>query len=295
MGGNWDSGFRSSTSGGGTGGRFDSDDEDKNSEQSANGVSEFKDDEDFGGKKSPRNIALPRKPSGGKLSDFSSSRSVSTSSASGLKKSSKPSRKVDLGAAADFANKAKVEQKSTRLTENNNQIVDFFSESSNNPVTSQPTAGYAPLDDDFDPRAGETSTTHSVKDAAADLFGGANNNSNNDGGDFADFSSAFTGSTTSATNAEDDLFGGFAGGAATMAPVTAPSSAADLFGGLSEGPASLPVPSPTPVQPSSGGLDLFSGLSSQQMPVAAVPVAALPSSAAASSMDLLGGLDFAGN
>ena len=75
------------------GGKFDSEDEDKTSEQSAPGVSEFKDDDEFSMKKSPR-PNLPRKPSGGP-SDLKA------------KKSSKPSRKVDLGAAAAFASKAK--------------------------------------------------------------------------------------------------------------------------------------------------------------------------------------------
>ena len=293
MGSNWDSGWRSSsTSGGGTGGRFDSDDDgDKHSEHSAgggggHGVSEFKDDDDFGGKKSPRNVGLPRKPSGGRLSDFN--RSASTSSAVGgvngaaVKKSAKPSRKVDLGAAAEFANKAKMEQKTHVTENNNNQVFDFFAESSN-PKPSQP--DYVQIDDDFDPRAGEVFAPAPVKDSGADLFGGdiVNSNSNDD---FADFSSAFVGGETSAAKivaAEDDLFGGFSGGGKPLPT----SGAEDLFAGFSSGgPASLPVPaavSPVPVQPAAGGLDLFGGMTSQPTPTAA-----------ANSMDLLGGLDFAG-
>lgn len=292
MGSNWDSGWRSSsTSGGGTGGRFDSDDDgDKHSEHSAggggHGVSEFKDDDDFGGKKSPRNVGLPRKPSGGRLSDFN--RSASTSSAVGgvngaaVKKSAKPSRKVDLGAAAEFANKAKLEQKTHVTENNNNQVFDFFAESSN-PKPSQP--DYVQIDDDFDPRAGESSVPAPVKDSSADLFGGdiINSNSNDD---FADFSSAFVGSETSTaknTAAADDLFGGFSGGGQTLPN----SGSADLFAGFSSGgPASLPVPAAViqaPVQPAVGGLDLFGGMTSQPTPTAA-----------ANSMDLLGGLDFAG-
>ena len=292
MGSNWDSGWRSSsTSGGGTGGRFDSDDDgDKHSEHSTggggHGVSEFKDDDDFGGKKSPRNVGLPRKPSGGRLSDFN--RSASTSSAVGgvngaaVKKSAKPSRKVDLGAAAEFANKAKLEQKTHVTENNNNQVFDFFAESSN-PKPSQP--DYVQIDDDFDPRAGEKSGPAPVKDSGADLFGGdiINSNSNDD---FADFSSAFVGSETSTaknTAASDDLFGGFSGGGQTLPN----SGSADLFAGFSSGgPASLPVPpavSQAPVQPATGGFDLFGGMTSQPTPTAA-----------ANSMDLLGGLDFAG-
>jgi hypothetical protein len=293
MGGNWDSGWKSTSSNSGIGGRFDSDDDtEKTSEPSQSGVSEFKDDEDFGGKKSPRNAALPRKPSGGGFSDFN--RSASTTSMSNVqagvgKKSSKPSRKVDLGAAAEFASKAKMEQK-PRITENNNQIIEFFAESSN-PRPSQP--DYVQVDDDFDPRAGEVFTPP-VTDAGADLFGSPVINSNNDGGDFADFSSAFAGGPVSANSAPtlaagDDLFGGFSSGAGGGVPA---SSSADLLAGLSGGPASLPVPAASSVISAVPGIDLFSGLSSQQLPVAVQPVASPV--VAANSMDLLGGLDFAG-
>ena len=76
------------------GGRFDSEDDDRTSEQSAPGVSDFKDDDDF--RKSPRS-ALPRKPSGGGPADFASSKPA--------KPKARATKKVDLGAAAAFANK----------------------------------------------------------------------------------------------------------------------------------------------------------------------------------------------
>jgi len=270
-GGSWDSGWKSTSNSSATGGRFDSDDDgDKTSEQSApGGISEFKDEDEFG-KKSPR-TALPRQPSGGKLSDFSSIRTGSTSStaAQGQKKTSKPSRKVDLGAAADFANKAKMEQK-PRVTENNNQIIEFFSEPTST-ISAKPLGLDA--DDDFNPRAGEA-PVQPVQDTV-DLFGG--NNNANGGDDFADFSSAFSNTNG---GGEDDLFGGFSSGSGQPTVAVAPSAGLDLFSGS----ASFSSTPAAPVTSSNTGLDLFAGMSSQ-------PVAPGP----ASSMDLLGGLDFASN
>jgi len=266
-GGNWDSGWKSSTGGnfGSTSGKYDSDDDDRTSEQSASGgggVSEFKDD-DFNPRKSPR--GLPRKPSGG-AADFSSKPTIS--GATKPTKSSKPSRKVDLGAAAAFASKAKEEasiKQSSRTVENNNQMMDvFFTES--NPKPSQ-------LDhevDDFDPRSGES------KPAVVDSFGGfAAVPSPAPGDGFADFSSAFGGETAAAPAAQD-LFSDFNAGPSNPPPA-AGSAGLDLFGGVDINPPSTPS-FPAPVTPTA-------------FPAPVTPtVAAAPSNA--SSMDLLGGLDF---
>ena len=220
--------------------KFDSDDEDKASEKSAPGVSDFKDEDDFSTKKS----SLPRKPSGGSTSDFKS-----TSAKTG--KSGRPIKKVDLGAAAVFAAKAHEEAQHPHIkTEKTNQMMDlFFSEA--NPKISQ-------LDhevDDFNPRANDYTPIQDSVD------GDAFTSDPNDG--FADFSSAFETNATPAV--EDDLFGGF-----------------------------------STIQPRSAGLDLFSGVDLPP-PVPSFPVPSLAQqfvsvpapSNPASSMDLLGGLDFA--
>eukprot|EP00088_Acartia_fossae_P025796 TRINITY_DN26584_c0_g1_i1.p1 TRINITY_DN26584_c0_g1~~TRINITY_DN26584_c0_g1_i1.p1 ORF type:complete len:645 (+),score=183.98 TRINITY_DN26584_c0_g1_i1:47-1936(+) len=301
-GGSWDSGWRSTTSNSSaTGGRFDSDDDDdKRSEQSASGVSEFKDDDNDFGKKSPRGGGLPRKPSGGRLSDFTaaSQRSTSTSSATsagGVKKSSKPSRKVDLGAAAEFANKAKMMEHKSRVTENNNQIIEFFAEPGGNPsiTTTSPSDYTAIVDDDFNPRADETQAAAKPQPGkdSMDLFGVNNNAKSND--DFADFSSAFADSSSSvgaAPSSTDDFFGNFSAGGGTTAIATPAAGGLDLFGDSGVGgPSSMPTPVVTPsnnvTAQGGAGLDLFGG-----PPTAGGGVGP----AAASSMDLLGGLDFAG-
>lgn len=251
-GGGWDNGWKSSSI---SGGRFDSEDDDKTSEQSAPGISEFKDDDDFSLKKSPRS-SLPRKPSGGAPSDFG------LKPPAAAKSKSKPSKKVDLGAAAAFASKAK-EGKQGKTVENNNQMMDiFFSESE--PKPSQ-------LDhvvDDFDPRAGETPTPAQGK---VDFGGFSSNNNNiNDtaGNEFADFSSAFGSEKTNGNQVEDDLFANFDSAPVIAAPA-ASAAELDLFSGVSLPGPVVVVGSPL-VQPTHQ-----------------------PASSAASTMDLLGGLDFA--
>jgi len=247
-GGGWESGWKASST---SGGRFDSEDDDRTSEQSAPGVSDFKDDDDF--KKSPRS-SLPRKPSGGGPADFGSKPA---------KAKSRPSKKVDLGAAAAFASKAKEEQQVK--TENNNQMMDvFFTES--NPKPSQ-------LDhevDDFDPRAGEAAPVQ-----GSTGFGGFSGNNNpGDGDAFADFSSAFgsgSGTNGNQASAADDLFGNFDAAVANQSAAAAP--AVDLFASVSSMPAPVPA------------------LPAQTASFPAQP--ALFPAQPASSMDLLGGLDFA--
>ena len=225
------------------GGKFDSEDEDKTSELSAPGVSEFKDDDEFSMKKSPR-PNLPRKPSGGGPADFNKA-----------KKTSKPSRKVDLGAAAAFASKAKDDHlQRAAKSENNNQMMDvFFSESDPKPAQMDHEV------DDFDPRAGETGIPVTGSSAFGAFSSQASSNKNEG---FADFSSAFGPGNTN--SAEQDIFGDFGG------PQTAPVAAA--------------------------GLDLFAGMNSASVPSLppAQTLTAVPAqgNSAASSMDLLGGLDF---
>jgi len=254
-GGGWDSGWKSSTGGRfnstSGGGRFDSEDEDKTSELSAPGVSEFKDDDDFAFKKSPK-VSLPRKPSGGSA-DLGSKPT---------KSKVKPSRKVDLGAAAAFASQAK-EEKMTRHVENNNKMIDiFFSES--DPKPSQ-------LDhevDDFDPRAGESKPAAVVSNFGG--FSANNNNPTND--DFADFSSAF-GDNGANGNTGDNLFANVNVPQAAQPPT--PSAEVDLFGDAAGS---------APAQPVQSSLN---AVPTQAFP-SALPSANNPSS----SMDLLGGLDF---
>ena len=131
----------------------------------------------------------------------------------------------------------------------------FFSESG--PKPTQPDHEI----DDFDPRASDYAPIQDALDG--DSF---SNNQNDSNGGFADFSSAFESQESNVKQeVEEDLFGGF--------NTTQPSSAGlDLFSGVD-----LPVPVPSlPVQPSA---QTFLSVQTQANP--------------ASSMDLLGGLDFA--
>ena len=134
----------------------------------------------------------------------------------------------------------------------------FFSESG--PKPTQPDHEI----DDFDPRASDYAPIQDALDG--DSFSSNQNDSN---GGFADFSSAFEAQESNVKQeVGEDLFGGF--------NTTQPSSAElDLFSGVD-----LPAPVPSlPVQP------LAQTFSS-------VPTQANPTNPA-SSMDLLGGLDFA--
>ena len=278
-------------SGGGTTGRWDapSDDEGPDvseAKETGGGGSEFTDDSfgsEFdkvrGGGGSSSN--LPRQPSGGKT-DFEGFKSA----ASPAKK--KPLKKVDLGAAASYAQSAAAGSTAATTAQqqqsnkNNNILDDLFSDS-------QPKAGQiAASQDDFDPRGGDDNTNFNA-------FGDNNNviKSGDDG--FADFSSAFTGGNTAATITQQppDDFDLFKAAPASLQAAPAPASQ-DLFADFSSGPTSVPA---------SASLDLFSGLNSGPAPVPVAAPAAnfggfgafnspsvAPAAGPASSVDLLDGL-----
>lgn len=270
-GGGWD-GWKSSNTGGGAGGRFDSEDEDKNSDFSAPGVSEFRDEDDFSATRKSTRTSLPRKPSGGRPADFGSRPAKP--------KSSKPSKKVDLGAAAAYASQAKGEEKhkhrqSTTTTENNNQMIDvFFTESEPKPSQIDHEV------DDFDPRAGEISRPSPAfgNMGLGNLAATPVSNNNLGGDDFADFSSAFA--NDSAANVEQP---------------TVNSASDDLFANFVE---SKSTPNPAGIA-APASVDLFADVGSLPPPVPALPTTqnssfAPPAPTSSSlSIDLLGGLDFA--
>ena len=287
--GGW-KGFDKSSGGGSTTGRWDAHSDDDSAEVSETGAKEFTDDSfgsEFDKVRGGGGAQLPRQPSGGK-SDFEGFKSV----ASPAKK--KPLKKVDLGAAATYAQSTAASTTSTATQQqqsikNNNILEDLFSDS-------QPKAGQV-LDsqDDFDPRGGSSGDNN----ISFNAFGDNNNviKSGDDG--FADFSSAFSGGNAPAAAAvtsqrPPDDFDLFKAAPASLQPAQAPASQ-DLFADFSSAPASVPA---------SANLDLFSGLSSAPAPVLAASNAAgpsfggfgafnSPSVAPASSVDLLDGLSMA--
>ena len=279
--------------GGGTTGRWDAPSDDEGHDvsevkETGAGGSEYTDDS-FGSefdkvRGSGTSSNLPRRPSGGK-NDFEGFKSA----ASPAKK--KPLKKVDLGAAASYAQSAAAGSTAATTTQqqqsskNNNILEDLFSDS-------QPKAGQiAASQDDFDPRGGDNNINFNA-------FGDNNNviKSGDDG--FADFSSAFSGGSAAATVTQQppDDFDLFKAAPASLQAAPAPQASQDLFADFSSAPASVPAPA-------SASLDLFSGLNSAApapAPAAAAnfggfgafnspsvaPVASVP----ASSVDLLDGL-----
>ena len=298
--GGW-KGFDKSSGGGsgGTTGRWDaaSDDEGNEVSEAREGAKEFTDDS-FGSefdKVRGGGSNLPRRPSGGK-NDFegfkSSTSSQPASTASPARK--KPLKKVDLGAAASYAQSAggstaatSSQQQQSQSNKNNNILDDLFSDS-------QPKAGQVvDSQDDFDPRG----------DNNFNAFGDNNNviKSGDDG--FADFSSAFSGGNAPAaaiSQRPPDDFDLFKAAPASFQAANPAPVSQDLFADFSSAPASVPAPA-------SANLDLFSGLNNAPAPVpaAAAPAASFggfgafssssvaSTAAPASSVDLLDGLSMA--
>ena len=274
-------------SGGGTTGRWDSDDEANNDcGVQDSRAREFTDDSfgsEFDKAREETRGKVPRHPSGGSA-DFEGIRSPS-SQGSTQTKTKKPLKKVDLGAAATFGqNQPEVSQSQSQSNNKNNNILDdLFSDS-------QPKAGQIiDSNDDFDPR-GDSSNGQTL---GFDAFASDNNNGINDkaGDDFADFSSAFSGSGGGSTKAQpQDDFDLFSAAPASLSQtLTAPpSSGQDLFADFSS---SVAAPAPAPTQPAA--LDLFSGLQTSPSPASSNPASTMfgaPSQPSGGAMDLLDGL-----
>jgi len=301
-----DSGWKgfdgSKPSGGGTTGRWDSDDDANNDcGVQDSRAKEFTDDSfgsEFDKAREETRGNVPRRPSGGSA-DFDGLRSPSSQAQT---KTRKPLKKVDLGAAASFGQKQQEasQSQSQSNNKNNNILDDLFSDS-------QPKAGQIiSSNDDFDPR-GSSSNGQSL---GFDAFGSDNNNgvNNKSEDDFADFSSAFSGGGSSSraqprddfdlfaaapaslsqglpppVNSGQDLFADFTSSvpapapASALAPAPAPAPVMDLFSGLQNSPAPAPpTPSntlfgaPAPAQHSGGAIDLLDGLAMTSLPPAAM-------------------------
>ncbi|XP_064079085.1 telomere length regulation protein TEL2 homolog isoform X2 [Macrobrachium nipponense] len=190
------------------------------------------------------------------------------------KKSSKPSKMVDLGAAATFGKESAPSQTAAPKVPAKADLLDdlFGSQTSNG--TSSPTKSPAAGEDDFDPRAGEA--------------GGRSKDP-----DFGDFNTAF-GSNTNASSGNDDFadFSSFN----QNAPVqpAGGSSNASLLIGMTPTPAA-PASSITPVVsapaasvPVNSNMDLLDGLLGG---AATAPTSNMAlSSSGATNTDLLGGI-----
>ncbi|XP_063587726.1 mucin-2-like [Penaeus indicus] len=199
-----------------------------------------------------------------------------------VKKSSKPSKMVDLGAAATFGRDGNSTQSpqttpSKTKAQNNDLLDNLFGSQASNGTSSPSKTSPTSAEDDFDPRAGEA--------------GGAEKP------DFGDFNSAF-GNATAPANGNSD-FADFSNFSQTTPEPPGGSSNASLLMGISAPtPAAAPASSATsPVAPAapaphSSNMDLLDDLlgsattSPSSSSVAAVP----PSTPSVASSDLLGGL-----
>lgn len=171
------------------------------------------------------------------------------STAPPAKKSSKPSKMVDLGAAATFGKDASQSQSQAPATQSqsNDLLDDLFGNATSNGTSSPAKTSPSGAEDDFDPRAGEA--------------GSLNNKA-----DFGDFSVAFTNNAAEASGNDD--FADFSSfpheSARTVA--TGGSSNASLLMGMTPTPAACASSSTTPAVsgaasvPSSNNMDLLQGI-----------------------------------
>nr|XP_053637001.1 clathrin interactor 1-like isoform X1 [Cherax quadricarinatus] len=176
-----------------------------------------------------------------------SSTTTKASIAPPAKKSSKPSKMVDLGAAATFGKDASQQpqlQTPSIQTQSNALLDDLFGNPTSNGMSSPAKASPSGAEDDFDPRAGEVSSESSKAD-------------------FGDFNTAFAKNTIDSSGTDDFAdFSSFSPGTA----VAGGSSNASLLLGISPNPAAsassttTPAVSGTTGVPSSSSMDLLQGL-----------------------------------
>ncbi|XP_068241713.1 clathrin interactor 1 isoform X4 [Palaemon carinicauda] len=216
--------------------------------------------------------------------DDASPKHNSTSIPSGIgkvtvppKKSSKPSKMVDLGAAATFGKEAtKVQTTASKVPAKTDLLDDLFGNQTSN-GTSSPTKAPHVVEDDFDPRAGEA--------------GGGPKEA-----DFGDFNTAF-GNNLNASSGNDDFadFSSFTQN--TPVQPSGGSSNASLLIGMTPSPAA-PASSITPVvsapaasAPVNSNMDLLDGLLGGG---GSVPTSntTLSSHSGATNTDLLGGIGY---
>ncbi|KAK7068721.1 Clathrin interactor 1 [Halocaridina rubra] len=195
------------------------------------------------------------------------------------KKSSKPSKMVDLGAAATFGKDSPSKQQTTspQAPAKSDLLGDFLGGKQTSNGTSSPVkSATVGVEDDFDPRAGESGSA--VKD-----------------GEFGDFNSAF-GRNAAASKGSDNFADFSSFNDNSTAPAGGSSSNASLLMGMNPNQAT-PASSNTPVVPTSAAgtpasvnsnMDLLDGLlgsdSASNLNATVIP----PSSS--TGADLLSGL-----
>lgn len=222
-------------------------------------VNEYKDDDASNSPKSPKSTHSSIEPPP-KISSINSRSTVPT------KKSSKPSKMVDLGAAANFGqSKSNTGGPSAVAPASNNLLNDLFgppptpsTNGTTSPSKAEPAAAVSGDFDDFDPRSGEapaptppTAATGSEFGDFAAAFPETNKTQGSD--DFADFSSfqqstvaptsaggssnasllmampaAAVATTTPASNSNLDLLDGLLG-ASTQSATSTNAASTDLF------------------------------------------------------------------
>ncbi|XP_069985157.1 telomere length regulation protein TEL2 homolog isoform X1 [Penaeus vannamei] len=218
---------------------------------------------------------------GGKTSLGGGSGIGSRGNSAPVKKSSKPSKMVDLGAAATFGRDGSSTQSpqttpSKTKAQNNDLLDNLFGSQASNGTSSPSKTSPTSAEDDFDPRAGEAGVEKQ---------------------DFGDFNSAF-GNAAAPANGNTD-FADFSNFSQTAPEPPGGSSNASLLMGISAPtPAAAPASSATsPVAPAapaphSSNMDLLDDLlgSATTSPSSSSVVAVPPSTPSVASSDLLGGL-----
>ncbi|KAK4321677.1 hypothetical protein Pmani_007538 [Petrolisthes manimaculis] len=225
-------------------------------EEPVDPVSEYRDEE-----ASPRS---PAKTTTISSTPFTPNRNLATTSTTvpPQKKSSKPSKMVDLGAAATFgkdtaASSPSRSQAATTTTQpqttSNNLLDDLFG---NSAVTSNGTSSPAKTtptssgkgEDDFDPRAGEAGTT-------AEAGGGTTNS------DFGDFAGAF--GKDKADSKGNSEFADFSNFPQEVPNASGGQPSASLLLGMTPAPPATLNPSPaapTSSNPANNNMDLLQGI-----------------------------------
>ncbi|KAL7642529.1 UNVERIFIED_CONTAM: hypothetical protein RMT77_007090 [Armadillidium vulgare] len=235
--------------------------------------------------------SLNSKSSSGKIELGLSSPSHSGSTVA-PKKSSKPSRMVSLGAAAQYAKESQISKETSTTsqatkqstTASNNLLEEIFESSKSNGTSSPAPKGVSLLDDDFsdfNPRETEQKSTSSKENDFGNfssVFGGETKpkTGNEEFADFSSFQSpsvtpqAPSGNSLSNSSLLMDLPSPNTGPPLTNSTIT-PNNNLNFLDGLLEPSSTTPSGSSVPMTAGANNADLLSGLTSSMTSLNIVP------------------------
>ncbi|RXG54174.1 Clathrin interactor 1 [Armadillidium vulgare] len=238
--------------------------------------------------------SLNSKSSSGKIELGLSSPSHSGSTVA-PKKSSKPSRMVSLGAAAQYAKESQISKETSTTsqatkqstTASNNLLEEIFESSKSNGTSSPAPKGVSLLDDDFsdfNPRETEQKSTSSKENDFGNfssVFGGETKpkTGNEEFADFSSFQSpsvtpqAPSGNSLSNSSLLMDLPSPNTGPPLTNSTIT-PNNNLNFLDGLLEPSSTTPSGSSVPMTAGANNADLLSGLTSSMTSLNIVPSSA---------------------